>query len=130
MDLIIKNVDLFLVKNIERTKKYSEKNHQQLERIEVDFNKLETNEFTQLFFSACEKYAKTEDDGSLCTKCKYKFVDEDKDPCRSCLDSAIIRPNWEPKGPTLKEATERMQGEFDATGKDVRVFMNGRIIKR
>ena len=28
--------------------------------------------------------------------------------------------------PTLKEATERMQGEFDATGKDVAYFMNHR----
>lgn len=29
--------------------------------------------------------------------------------------------------PTLKEVTARMQGEFDATGKDVAYFMNHRV---
>ena len=33
------------------------------------------------------------------------------------------------KEPTLKEATERMMSEFDATGKDVKIFMNERVIK-
>lgn len=33
----------------------------------------------------------------------------------------------EPKEPTLKEATEHMQSEFDVTGKDVMIFMDHRV---
>ena len=34
------------------------------------------------------------------------------------------------KEPSLKEVTERMQSEFDATGIDTKIFMNERVIKR
>lgn len=140
-----------IIKNLERLKDYSNGNHKPIERVVVDFDKLTTEDFTQLFFSACEKYNdETEEEHSscknckrlffdacekydkieegclLCRNCKHQFLEDYKDPCRACLASKEIRPNWEPKEPTLEEATEHMQSEFDATGNDVRVFMNER----
>ena len=65
-----------------------------------------------------------------CDNCKHRDQDLNGEPCISCWKSHNNRPNWEPKEPTLKEATERMKSEWDATGNDVRVFMNERVIKR
>lgn len=79
-----------IIKNLERLKDYSDGNRRPIKRVVVDFDKLATEDFAQVFFDACEEY----------------------------------------KEPSLKEATEHMQSEFDATGKDVKIFMNGRVIKR
>lgn len=69
-----------------------------------------------------------------CRTCKYYALKVYEEPCQSCIESHLalneINPKLEPAEPTLKEATERMQSEFDATGKDVKIFMNGRVIKR
>ena len=98
-----------IIKNLERLKDYSNGNHKPIERVVVDFDKLATEDFTQLFFNACEKYVEVGE--------SYLVPNED------------IKKAMEPAEPTLKEATERMKGEFDATGKDVKIFMNERIIK-
>ena len=174
-----------IIKNLEKLQDYHTKEGKHpIERLVLDFDKLsEMKDFTKIFEKSCEKYNETEEGLPLCNRCKYQFVEEDKDPCKSCLDSAhrklnwepkepnlkevpnedIIwrmslerkcinckygeldstqepckscfesyhnRLNWEPKEPNLKEVTERMQSEFDATGKDVKIFMNERVIKR
>ena len=41
--------------------------------------------------------------GTLCRNCEHQFVECYEEPCRSCLKSKEIRPNWEPKDPNLKE---------------------------
>lgn len=64
----------------------------------------------------------------VCKTCKYWTLTFADDPCRWCylLDHL---DHYEPEEPTLKEATEHMQSEFDATGKDVRYFMENKNIK-
>lgn len=121
-----------IIKNLEKLQNYHTKEGKHpIERLVLDFDKLsEMKDFTKIFEKSCEKYNETEEGLPLCNSCKYQFVDEDKDPCRSCLDSADRRLNWEPKEPNLKEITERMQSEFDATGIDTKIFMNERIIKK
>lgn len=62
-----------------------------------------------------------------CSNCKYYGLFGSEEPCKSCFESTAINTKWEPKEPTLKEATEHMQSEFDVTGKDVRIFMDHRV---
>lgn len=63
-----------------------------------------------------------------CKTCKHWTKNLSEEPCHSCY--LLDQDHYEPKEPTLKEITERMKGEFDATGKDVKIFMNERVIKR
>ena len=59
----------------------------------------------------------------LCVKCKNYNNGEMTYNCK-----AFITPEFACyEEPTLKEATEHMQSEFDVTGKDVRIFMDHRI---
>lgn len=132
-----------IIKNLERLKDYSNGNYKPIERVVVDFDKLATEDFAQLFFSACEKYVevgesylvpnedikKATESMKVCANCKHCELDFTQEPCRSCWRSMENRPNWEPAEPTLKEVTERMKDEFDATGIDTKIFMNERIIK-
>ena len=133
-----------IIKNLERLKDYSDGNHRPIERVVVDFDKLATEDFAQVFFDACEKYVEVGESYLVpnkdirwrmslerkCINCKHCELDSTQEPCRSCWKSIENRPNWEPAEPSLKEVTERMQSEFDATGKDVKIFMNERVIKR
>ena len=119
-----------IIKNLEKLQDYHTKEGKHpIERLVLDFDKLsEMKDFTKIFEKSCEKYdEEDEGDCSLCSKCKHQFVQGYEEPCKSCLKSKEISPNWEP---TLEEATEHMQSEFDATGKDVKIFMNERVIKR
>jgi len=121
-----------IIKNLERLKDYSDGNHRPIERVVVDFDKLATEDFAQIFFDACEKYDEVDESypKGVCRTCRYDCSDLCEDPCNSCIQSDETSPNWKPKGPDLKEVTERMQSEFDATGKDVKIFMNERVIKK
>ena len=122
-----------IIKNLEKLQDYHTKEGKHpIERLVLDFDKLsEMKDFTKIFEKSCEKYnEEAEGECSICGKCKHQFVWGYEEPCRSCLKSKEISPNWEPKEPSLKEVTERMQSEFDATGKDVKIFMNERVIKR
>lgn len=136
MDLIIKNLD--------HLRNYHNGHNVPIGKVVLDFDKLGKDDFTQIFFSACEKYAEVGESYLVhnkdirwrmslerkCINCKHCELDSTQEPCRSCWKSIENRPNWEPKEPTLKEVTERMQSEFDATGKDVKIFMNERVIKK
>ena len=66
-----------------------------------------------------------------CRNCKYHALEVYEEPCQRCIESYLaldeMNPNWELKEPTLKEVTEKMQSEWDATGEDVAYFMNHRI---
>lgn len=122
-----------IIKNLEKLQDYHTKEGKHpIERLVLDFDKLSEMEgFTKIFEKSCEKYVdEAEASCSLCRNCKHQFLEDYKEPCRSCWKSIENRPNWEPKEPNLKEVTERMQSEFDATGKDVKIFMNERVIKR
>ena len=122
-----------IIKNIERLKDYSNGNRKPIERVVVDFDKLATEDFAQLFFNACEKYVDTPNLELVksCGSCKYQAPGI-IEPCGSCITMGKDNyyPYYEPAEPNLKEATERMKSEWDATGEDVRVFMNERVIKR
>lgn len=106
-----------IIKNLERLKDYSNGNHKPIERVVIDFDKLATEDFTQVFFDACEKYIETPN---------WEAKPDDLVYYNSEAELEFAKNT----SPTLKEATERMQSEFDATGKDVKIFMNGRIIKK
>ena len=135
-----------IIKNLEKLQDYHTKegNHS-IEKLVLDFDKLsEMKDFTKIFEKSCEKYVevgesylvpnedikKAMESMKVCANCKHCELDSTQEPCRSCWRSMENRPNWEPAEPTLKEATEHMQSEFDATGKDVKIFMNERVIKR
>lgn len=123
-----------IIKNLERLKDYSNGNHKPIERVVIDFDKLATEDFAQVFFDACEKYKEPKIKSKpvkSCGSCKYRAPGI-IEPCGSCITMGKDNyyPYYEPEEPTLKEVTERMQSEFDATGKDVKIFMNERIIKK
>lgn len=105
-----------IIKNLEKLQDYHTKEGKHpIERLVLDFDKLsEMEEFTKIFEKSCEKYAEVGE--------SYLVPIEDI--------QKEIETNWKPKEPSLKEVTERMQSEFDATGKDVKIFMNERVIKR
>lgn len=122
-----------IIKNLEKLQDYHTKEGKHpIERLVLDFDKLsEMKDFTKIFEKSCEKYVdEAEASCSLCRNCKYDSLHEFEEPCKSCIASDEISPKWEPKEPTLKEVTERMKDEFDATGIDTKIFMNERIIKR
>lgn len=125
-----------IIKNLERLKDYSNGNHKPIERVVIDFDKLATEDFAQVFFDSCEEY-KEPKTGNWITHPKGIYAHL---ICDKCLSNAPYDcqtnycPNcgakMESAEPTLKEVTERMQSEFDATGIDTKIFMNERIIKR
>lgn len=83
-------------------------------------------EYTCKRLDICERvFNKGRAESKTCSTCKHREQDINGEPCASCWKS-WKKPNWEPAEPTLKEATEKMKGEFDVTGKDVKVFMEGR----
>lgn len=134
-----------IIKNLEALQDYHTKGDKHpIEKLVIDLEQLSEMEgFTEIFEKSCEKYAEVGESYLVpnedirwrmnlerkCINCKYCELDSTQEPCRSCWKLMENRPNWEPKEPTLKEATERMQSEFDATGKDVKIFMNERVIK-
>ncbi len=145
-----------IIKNLEKLQDYHTKEGKHsIERLVLDFDKLSEMEgFTKIFEKSCEKYVEVGESYlvpnedikkamepaepihkeayiKMCANCKYCEIDASQEPCRSCWRSMENRPNnWKPSEPTLKEATEHMQSEFDATGIDTKIFMNRRVIKR
>jgi len=131
-----------IIKNLEKLQDYHTKGSKHpIEKLVIDLDKLsEMEAFTKIFEKSCEKYVevgesylvpnedikKVSEYMKVCETCKYCFSDDREEPCHSCINSLELSPNWEPKEPTFKEATEHMQSEFDVTGKDVKVFMEGR----
>ena len=115
-----------IIKNLERLKDYSNGNRRPIEKVVIDFDKLATEDFAQIFFDACEDIKMSD----LCVKCKNYHNGEKTVNCKSYITPEFSCYEEKPKEPTLEEATERMQSEFDATGIDVKVFMNGRVINR
>ena len=117
-----------IIKNLEKLQDYHTKEGKHpIERLVLDFDKLsEMKDFTKIFEKSCEKYnepkIKSIDE---CKTCKYWTLNLCDEPCHSCY--VLDQDRYEPKEPTLKEATERMQSEWDATGEDVAYFMNHRI---
>ena len=127
MDLIIKNLD--------HLGNYHNGHNVPIGKVVLDFDKLGKDDFAQIFFSACKKYDEYDEVEEsylqgVCRTCRYDCSDPCEEPCNSCIQSDEMSPNWKPKEPNLKEVTERMQSEFDATGIDTKIFMNGRVIKR
>lgn len=106
-----------IIKNLERLKDYSNGNHRPIEKVVVDFDKLATEDFAQVFFDACEKYDDTPN---------WEAKPDDLVYYNSEAELEFAKNT----SPTFKEATEHMQSEFDATGIDTKIFMNERIIKR
>ena len=101
MDLIIKNLESL---------KYFE-GKPQPKTITIDIKKVieDSVEFSETFEKSCEKYVKIGE--------SYLVPIEDI--------NKEIESNWKPAEPTLKEATEHMKSEFDVTGKDIKVFLDG-----
>ena len=122
-----------IIRNLEALQDYHTKGDKHpIEKLVIDLGQLsEMEQFTEIFEKACEKYKYVE---KTCRNCKYHALEVYEEPCQRCIESYLaldkINPNWEPKEPTIEEATEHMQSEWDATGNDVRVFMNGRVIKK
>ena len=131
-----------VIKNLEKLQDYHSKGSKHpIEKLVLDLDKLsETEAFTKIFEKSCDKYAEVGESylvpnkdikevlesAKVCVNCKYCEIDSTQEPCRSCWRSMENRPNWEAKEPSLKEATEHMQSEFDVTGKDVRIFMENK----
>jgi len=120
-----------IIKNLEKLQDYHTKEGKHpIEKLVLDFDKLSEMEgFTKIFEKSCEKYKESKIKSiAACKTCKYWTKNLSEEPCNYCYLNDEDR--YEPAEPSLKEVTERMQSEFDATGKDVKIFMNGRIIKR
>ena len=145
-----------IIKNIEQLKYFQDKMNPKTITIDVEKMIEGHEDFYDIFKKSCKVY-KHEEPEKLCRDCKYFEKIDNEEPCKSCWRSSGNRPNWEAAEPTriehndyinkvldrfveigesypvptkdLKEVTERMQGEFDATGKDVAYFMNHRIKK-
>lgn len=107
-----------IIKNIKSLSKYTGGQKEMPKKVVVDFDKLSTNEFTTIFFNACDDIKMSD----LCAKCKNYHNGEKTVNCKS-----YITPEFSCYEPNLKEVTSRMQSEFDATGKDVAYFMNHRV---
>ena len=109
MDLIIKNLD--------RLKDYHNGHNVPIGKVVLDFDKLGKDDFTQIFFSACEKYKEPAEPTRI----------EHNDYINKVLDRFVeMGESYPIPAKDLKEVTQRMQGEFDATGEDVAYFMNHR----
>lgn len=104
------------IKNIEALQNHLQKQGKPLKGVVVDLEQVVNQDFTQLFFDACDEYAEVDESylQGTCKTCKYNSLNEFEEPCNSCIASdEIIPTKWKPKEPTLKEATEHMKSEFD-----------------
>lgn len=153
MDLIIKNLEKLQDYHTKEGKHPIERLVLDFDKLS------EMKDFTKIFEKSCEKYIEvgesylvpnedikkamepkiSDKPCSICSNFEKKLYLSSCNVCQSDTNHSFWKLDAEKAklqsssvikdADHFKEITERMKGEFDATGKDVKIFMNERVIK-
>jgi len=117
MDLVLK------IENAEKLRYFQEKMGAKQLVIDVEKVIKDSEEFNKIFDDSCKKYVEND------VKALKKMVDltYDNKPDYDSMTEDVVLYDEEAEKSYLKTVTERIKSEFDATGNDVKIFMENKV---